>query len=973
MKFGTIISIAHLVAAFAGAFASRGALATSRSLETLRVESLKTHSRIVVRVDESVPSEWKNTGKGFELLLKGIGLSELGAPLGEEREWAAKFVALKDPRVASLRFEEAPGGIRIVGQWRFPEGAQALARPVMESFEYRDKGAAQIVVDLWHKKGPTLAEVNAVKRQTAQLEAMHKAEAQAKDRAERRIASEKRKAELADTGRFCRVPLDEESDVFLRFLPFHEAVDYPRWIATTTPDRNFHYYEPKAAEAEGEDGAERPAAGSAGKSNAAQYVRLALELYRQGKFALVLRTLDFFDTEHSRSEYRHEMRFLRANSMIKLGLDREAEEVLSKLMVDAREAPVALHSAMFLAARRAGEKAHLQAIEAFLWLIKNHPEHRLSWLFHLGAAESFAGIRQTDRALKEYQWVMEYAPEKRYSAEAAMRLGDLYLDRFEYAQALAAYSQSLGYFDQEAGAFPSVHLNRAEALYGLGEHKRAGQEFAKFLERYPTHPSGWRASFRLGEIAARESTAADEAARNWYVETINRYPYSSGALLARVRLASCGDHGGLSAEAADKFFTGEAEAFDGKGEVEMLRFPAFRALAYVRSLVTRKGGSQEARAVEVATRELGAARNLEIKPKLLSLLEVLFRKRIVALLDEGKSYEALTFYQEKASILPRESRAVEPDYLLKLSQAASDLGLGKLAGELGTAYRQASAGASTRGLASGETGAEERLRKSEQHFTEAKALWVASAARAGASGKPSAEHEKAIRDHLAQVAEESPFSFEREIILGLLDDRAGRTQPALAHAAKAQLLKPAAGARDLRLESWLAGLEARAGDPKVALEMARNLQKLLGHADKGAAESPLGVLGVPAVSSPSQLLILQATLLETLGKWGEAAATYARVLEGQDKSMGYRGQARYGYARALLRSGERDKAVALLKELSATAPTPSGAPGAEAAQGSPSANSDDHWRRLASETLANISSAGRNPDSTNAAKEGTKQ
>jgi len=50
-------------------------------------------------------------------------------------------------------------------------------------------------------------------------------------------------------------------------------------------------------------------------------------LYEQGKNALALRTLVFFDDEHPNSAFREEMTFLRANALIKLGMTEEATVV----------------------------------------------------------------------------------------------------------------------------------------------------------------------------------------------------------------------------------------------------------------------------------------------------------------------------------------------------------------------------------------------------------------------------------------------------------------------------------------------------------------------------------------------------------------------------------------------------------------------------------------------------------------------
>src|SRR6185437_2553773 len=107
------------------------------------------------------------------------------------------------------------------------------------------------------------------------------------------------------------------------------------------------------------------------------------------------------------------------------------------------------------------------------------------------------------------------------------------------------------------------------------------------------------------------------------------------------------------------------------------------------------------------------------------------------------------------------------------------------------------------------------LQSSEQHFTQAKALWVAN----GMSSEGS------VRDQLAFVKEESHFSYQRELILALMDQKGGKYSSALAHAVRAQLLKPADTSGDLRVQAWIAEIQAQNGDKDAALESYRNLEK----------------------------------------------------------------------------------------------------------------------------------------------------
>ncbi len=949
----------------------------------VRLETLKTHSRLSLKMDDSVSYEWKRLSDGFELELKGLSLADIGAPLGDEARWASQYAALRDPRLASIELSEDTAGVKIRGRWRFPVGAQELADPQMESFDYRDKLKGALVLDFWLKDGPTVAEVQAREAAEKKQAVVVKARRAEKKRAERHIARAKARVIAEDVTQFCHQPLTEASHVFLRFHPVHERVEFKKWFSATTPDEKFLYYEPKS------------------KSQEAQYVRLALKLYRSGNPALAIRTIEFFDQEYPKSTFRMEMIFLRANALLKLGHKEDAEARLRSLLKQAKNTHVAMHAGMYLANKAYAENNYLAALEHFLWLIAEHPENRQRWVFHLGAAECARRLKQTERAAKEYQWITELAPSPETRAEGLLRMGDLYMDRFQYPQGLAAYSQALRHFKPQSEKFPPIHINRAEALYGLGEFDRAREAFKEFLDKFPGHPEGWRATFRLGEIEGRQRTVDAKESRDWFLETINRFPFTPGATLARLRLIPCADHAGFTLDSATRFFNDEAEKFDASAQVAMDRYKDFRALSRVRAYMTMNYQEQ---AVATAIDELKAGPRVETRRILGGMLGALFRKTILSLLERGKKMEALTFYEQRADFVSKSEGQLEPDFLLKLSQTASDLGLGKLAQRFSHDYDQVvkararlEASGPSRAVATDAPKADDpedpevRMHAAEIQFTQAKALYMAATKLKNKSATPSTprideETESKIRAALQNVAPESKFSYERELILGLLDESAQKPASALRHAAKARLLEPKKdGPTDLRLEAWTARLEARVGDPSAALALLKVVEARLSakeseeESEEVENEQPTAteVLGVPSVPTREELWVAQSEILEKMGRWGEAAATYARAVE-----QGLGGtQARYAYARALLKTRvpeNREKALSLLEKLAAEAPpmkkgpppAPDSPEGVALAKAIASMSSKDlFWRRLASETLANE----RTTDKTKSnAKEGGK-
>ncbi len=870
----------------------------------IQIETHTSHSRLSIRVDEGVPCVWKGTEKGFEVFLKGVSLIDLGAIQGNEAAWKRKFQNLGDERVGSIDIQESIEGVKVSGKWKFPTGSAALADPAMEAFEYRIKSPASYVVDFWIKKGPTVVEVKASELQKRRLASVKKVEEGSKQKTERRLKEQQIRSEKEDSTRFCKLPLSEKTDVFLSLLPAHEPLHLSKWFPTTVPDKEFNYFEPKS------------------KDPDAQYVRVALELRSQGKPALANRTIEFFEKEHPQSQYRFEMRFLKANIFAQLGMHKESEEILQHLLLDAKDNPVALHSAMFLATKRFNEGSYVAALESFLWLINQYPQHQLVWVFHLGAAESFYALKQTERAAKEYEWVIENAITQKEKAQAATRLGDLYLDRLQHEQALAAYFRALSHFEKEVTEHPTLFINRAEALYGIGQYDRASEAFQDFLNKYPSHPMGWRAMYRLGEIEGRKENGK-ALSRKWFLETVNRYPFSAGATLARLRLIPCDDQAGFDRAAQDRFFETDAVNFDGRGEVSTQGYQDYKSLSQIRALMS---SDREDVALNLALKEMLNPRRAEVNRVLKSQIVILLKKYINKLISDGKKYEALSFYHSQSKIIPKTDDPAEADYLLTLSRAAADLGLGKVALALTEAYNKDTSGTNSR-LPAAEKNSndlEKAFRVSEQNFSQAKALWVAS----------SSKNEEKIRDHLEQVVEESRFSYGKELMLSILEDQASRANQALHHGLRAQLLMPPKRKKDeeIRIAYWLAVLEAKVGNDSIALQMFQNLESILKeNSEKEESTNLAQVLGLALPASIGVLVMKQAELLEKKSHWGEAAATYARAAE---QGLGGN-EMLYSYARVLMKSGDKTsklKATAALKKVSES-------------------KTDDFWKKLAQEAL----------------------
>ncbi len=878
----------------------------------IRLQSFKTHGRVSLRVDPSVEVQALSApepSQGFVLLLKGLVLSDLGAPFGAEQQWAREVeaVAVRESRLSKLTLTEREDGVVVSGKWKFAPGSAAPADPKMETFHYRKTDTSDYVIDFWPKPGPTVGEVKAAAERKARDARLAAARKKMKGRQERRIANEKLRAELDDNLRFCREPWNEKREIFLPFRPLQTEFDFSKVLPAKSADKNHEYLK------------------AAGESEEASLFRLAVKLHRSGKPALVLKTLDFLESRASQPEIKIEARFLKANALIELGYDEPAMAQLKLVLTEGRSSKAAYHAASLLAFRALEAKDSLGSLEQFLWLVQYHSKSPDAWLFHFGAAESLASLKQTQRAAAEFRWVMENAPKPEFQALGAIRLGDLFLERRQYDQALASYFLAVQSFPNEVRKYPAFLVNRGESLYWLGQHDRAQEVFSEFLSTHPASGNGWRATYRLAELAGRSGKI--EKADELLLETVNRYPYSTGARLSRMRLMSCGR--GLDGETAvstvENFFSRELEGFDPVQELFTERLGDYRGLAHVRALLA---AGEEEKAIQLAIARIDSfstATSLmeeSTRAAVSRLMGHLFRKIILKKLGQSPTdtsrISALSYYHEMSPKLPHSAGVVDGDYILKLSQAAVDLGMPQWGQQLAQQYQKAIAG--ERKLASAdEDEIDQRLAASERSFTEARALWVA--------GEPDSK----ITALLQQIIEESPYSYEREVLFSMLEHRGGRPASALQRALKARMLAPGAERDQPRLLHWIARLNKESGNILGAVQAYRELRQ-----GQQLDSGRLATIGVAPVPSRQSLLLAEIDLLSSLGSWGEAAAIMGDSKADEPGALD--SPLRYQYAQVLRKTGKSEdlkKSQALLEVLAKDAP-------------------EQFWKRMAQEALETV-------------------
>lgn len=889
---------------------------------SLQVDTQSSFSRLKITLDHSFQPTLVNSPKGFRIEIPAATLMDVGVPFGSEGAFNEYLKSIQDERLERIRVKEFESKLVIEGEYRFPSGEQAFADPRMEHFDFRKDDQGKFIVDFFYKKGPTRLEMERTRKaelarqERVRIEELRKKEQERKQSRERRI-QDGRNALL-----FCEQPLSRENTVFLKMRAEHEGLRLGMYFPEKIPDHRFEYTEPKE------------------KTEEADMVRLALKLSRANNHALVIKTVDFLEKEYPRSKHLGEMRFLVANAYYRMGLEDQGKSILQELVKKEKGTPVALQTAGFLATLNFKNQQWLAALDAFLTLKKEMPDSPLAWLFRYGVAESLYQIRQGEQAKEEYEWLSRNAPKPEIRAEAAFKIGDDWFDRGQYAQAVSAYQAAIKGRESWLSRYPFVLLNLAEAFFQLEELDRAEKEFKRYLDYGSSQPVAWRAGLRLAEIAAIREGMSPKAEKA-FVDTVNRFPVSPGALLARIRLLPCGSHGGFDLSAAERLIASpEVTNFPSGGPISATQFRELTALTEVRMLVSFK---EYQKAIDRGMARLRENPSVEtrklIEQTMIGAIKVILEKK----LNEGDVFGAIAFYEKHGDYLPLPAHdPLSDDLKIRLAGAAAEKNLSRFALKLIEPYRQMNDASRKAAIEAIEKhvaleGVEEQ---EERSWVEAKTLWN--------SADFDPESEEMVNRLVARlefIRDRSARTFEKQLLLTLLYREQEEFSKALLHAKRMTALLSALTARQKAQVLALAGeVGNQAADFAFAAKSFQEARQALSQQKKSPGEG-FSYRHLSAAPSEAMLVKGEGEALEKQEKWKEAVALYSQAVE--NKIGG--NHILYSHAKAILRNGGKDSKKSARVSL----------------QKIEQSQDDDVWKRLAQETLKEIAKEGnddkRNP------------
>jgi len=288
--------------------------------------------------------------------------------------------------------------------------------------------------------------------------------------------------------------------------------------------------------------------------------RLLLTLFENKRYAVYLKTEEWFKKKYPDSAYSELVDFMTADVYKTLWHDKddakyyEIAQVRYKQALEKHPKSALVERTSLMLGNIALEKGDaLDAIRLFNdHITKNYagrPEAISNDLARMGTGIAFMKLNRHQEAAEIFKNLAKESALKEIKAEAAYREGDVYVQAKNYQKAVETYKDAIKNFPEIQGEYPNAFYNQAEALFGMGNYRQALDVYLEFMKKFPSHEHAAFAMTRMGELL--DILGADKArVIGAYLETYFRYGESNNAIIARLRLTSARMKG-MKAKEAD--------------------------------------------------------------------------------------------------------------------------------------------------------------------------------------------------------------------------------------------------------------------------------------------------------------------------------------------------------------------------------------------------------------------------------------
>ncbi|MGE5087467.1 MAG: tetratricopeptide repeat protein [Bacillota bacterium] len=275
--------------------------------------------------------------------------------------------------------------------------------------------------------------------------------------------------------------------------------------------------------------------------------RLLLTLFEKQRYAVYLKTQEWFKEKYPKSEYSEIIDFMTADVQLALWKEQNRQQNFDEAIQRYKEAiakypqsPLAERTSLKVGYLTLDRGDNLNALRAFKEHIenKNFAKDAISKdLARMGMGLAFMRLNKWEDAVAQFEDVEKNTKNHDLKVEASYRRGDVWVRARNYAKAVDEYQKSLKKYPEGQNFFPNAYYNQAESLFGLKKYPQSLDLYREFVKKFPSSDHAPYAMTRLGELL--DILGADKSrVMGAYLETYFRYGETPSAVIARLRLLS---------------------------------------------------------------------------------------------------------------------------------------------------------------------------------------------------------------------------------------------------------------------------------------------------------------------------------------------------------------------------------------------------------------------------------------------------
>lgn len=273
-------------------------------------------------------------------------------------------------------------------------------------------------------------------------------------------------------------------------------------------------------------------------------MRLLQTLFSNKRHNVFLKTVDWFMKKYPESQYDEMVRFMWADALFALWLEKRNVDDFDLAMLRYRQAiekypqsPLLERTMMLMGFATLDRGDYLGTLRLFQSHLEKRPNSPNKDIAKLAIADSFLKINRFDEATQIYNDLEKTASQDKYKVQAAYLKGDVAYQKKDFKTAIQNYQEALKKFPEGASEYPGAYYNQASSYFQTGDFRKSLDNYREFLKRYPTHEESGYAMTRAGEIL--DILGADkQRVLGTFLETYFRYGDTQSSVVARLRMLS---------------------------------------------------------------------------------------------------------------------------------------------------------------------------------------------------------------------------------------------------------------------------------------------------------------------------------------------------------------------------------------------------------------------------------------------------